>query len=184
MKPPAGLGTVVDTVGRWTTHRLMATRGWAEAVTAEVAGSGAGLRVLEIGSGRQDEGPEAYSLRAAFPAAAEFVQSDINPAFGHRVLDVTDMDIDSEFDLVLCMYVLEHVFDVQAATDNMLRALRPGGRALIAVPHLYPYHDEPIDFWRFTEYSLRELCRNFSSVEVRRKGIRRFPKALLAIATR
>jgi SAM-dependent methyltransferase len=82
------------------------------------------------------------------------------------------------------MYVLEHVFDVQAATDNIRRALRPGGRALIAVPHLYPYHDEPIDFWRFTEHSLRRLCRDYSSVEVRRKGARRFPKALFAVATR
>ena len=60
------------------------------------------------------------------------------------------------------MYVLEHVFDVRAAVDSMRRALRPGGKVLIAVPHIYPYHDEPIDFWRFTEYSLRELCRDFS----------------------
>jgi SAM-dependent methyltransferase len=162
----------------------MGTRPWSEAVTTELIGRGAGLRILEIGSGRQDLGEEAYSLRHSCPEAVEFVPSDVNPAFGHRVLDVTDMDVEEEFDLVLCMYVLEHVFDVQAATDNIRRALRPGGRALIAVPHLYPYHDEPIDFWRFTEHSLRRLCRDYSSVEVRRKGARRFPKALFAVATR
>ena len=82
------------------------------------------------------------------------------------------------------MYVLEHVYDVAAAVDGLRRALRPGGRVVMAVPHMYPYHDEPIDFWRFTEHSLRRLCAPFSSVELRHKGVRRFPKGLLAVATK
>jgi SAM-dependent methyltransferase len=178
------LSAVFDRVARAVAHGLLGTRPWSDGVAAELAGSSAGAKVLEIGSGRQDLGLEAYSLRSRFGSAAEFVQSDVNPAFGHRVVDVTDMQIEEEFDLVLCMYVLEHVFDVQAAVDNMRRALRPGGRLVIAVPHIYPYHDEPIDFWRFTEHSLRQLCRNFTSVDVRRKGVRRFPKGLLVTATR
>lgn len=175
---------LVNRVARQGAHLLLATRTWSDKLAVEVVGPPADLRILEIGSGRQDLGADAYSLRAAFAGAGEFVQSDVNPSFGHRVVDVTDMSIDQEFDVILCMYVLEHVFDVRAAVDNMRKALRPGGRVLIAVPHVYPYHDEPIDFWRFTEHSLRELCRDFSAVDIRRKGMRRFPKALLAIATR
>jgi SAM-dependent methyltransferase len=173
-----------EQVARWLANRLLGTRGWTDALAAEVARSSRGLDVLEIGSGRQDLGADAYSLRSAFPEAGNFVQSDVNPAFGHRVIDVTDMSLDQEFDVILCMNVLEHVFDVQAAVDNLRKALRPGGRLVIAVPFVYPYHDEPIDFWRLTEHSLRELCRGFSSVDVRHKGMRRFPKGLFAIATR
>ncbi|MDK3256138.1 class I SAM-dependent methyltransferase [Blastococcus capsensis] len=175
---------LTDRVGRLVAHRLVGTRPWSDAVVEGIARSSTGMKVLEIGSGRQDMGHEAYSLRRLFGGSDEFVQSDVNPAFGHRVIDVTDMDIDQEFDLILCMYVLEHVFDVGAAVESMRRALRPGGRLVVAVPHLYPYHDEPIDFWRFTEHSLRQLCSAFSSVEVTRKGIRRWPKALLVVATR
>jgi SAM-dependent methyltransferase len=175
---------IANEVARRGAHLLLGTRKWSDRVARDALGDVSSRRILEIGSGRQDLGADAYSLKPLFPDAGEFVQSDVNPAFGHRVVDVTDMSIDQEFDAILCMYVLEHVFDVRAAVDNMRKALRPGGTVLIAVPHIYPYHDEPIDFWRFTEYSLRELCRDFSAVDVRRKGMRRFPKALLVIATR
>jgi SAM-dependent methyltransferase len=175
---------VVERVGRWTANRLLGTRRWTDAAAAELAAGSRGLRVLEIGSGRQDLGADAYSLKQLFPQAGEFVQSDVNPAFGHRVVDITEMALDQEFDLILCMNVLEHVFDVQRAVDNLRKALRPGGKLLIAVPFVYPYHDEPIDFWRITEHSLRALCRDYSAVEVRHKGPRRFPKGLLAVATR
>jgi SAM-dependent methyltransferase len=180
----SGVTKLLDRAGRLGAHGLLGTRTWSDRAAQDVLGDIGRARVLEIGSGRQDLGADAYSLKAAFSDAAEFVQSDINPAFGHRVVDVTDMAIDQEFDVILCMYVLEHVFDVHAAVANMRIALKPGGKLLVAVPHVYPYHDEPIDFWRFTEHSLRELCRDFSTVDIRRKGVRRFPKALLAIATR
>lgn len=175
---------VADRLARSVAHVLLGTRGWSDRAAVEIARERPGLKVLEIGSGRQDLGRNAYSLRDSFPPDAEFVQSDVNPAFGHRVVDVTAMTIEEEFDLVLCMYVLEHVFDVRAAVTNMHRALKPGGRLLLAVPHVYPYHDEPIDFWRFTEHSLRQLCGGFTSVDIRHKGPRRFPKALLVSATR
>jgi SAM-dependent methyltransferase len=175
---------LADRLARSVAHVLLGTRGWSDKAAVEIARTRSGLKVLEIGSGRQDLGTNAYSLVDAFPTDVDFVQSDVNPAFGHRVVDVTDMGIEEEFDLILCMYVLEHVFDVQAAVRNMCRAVKPGGQVLIAVPHVYPYHDEPIDFWRFTEHSLRHLCSGFSSVEIRHKGPRRFPKALLVSATR
>lgn len=177
-------GPLLDRVARSAAHRLLGTRRWSDRAVAEIARTTEGLTVLEIGSGRQDWGEDAYSLKALFEGRHEFVQSDVNPAFGHRVVDVTSMSEDQEFDLILCLYVLEHVFDVPAAVRNMHRALKPGGRLVVAVPHVYPYHDEPIDFWRFTEYSLRQLCQDFSAVEISRKGIRRFPKGLLVVATR
>lgn len=47
---------------------------------------------------------------------------------------------DNFFDLVLSHEVLEHVSDDRAAVAEMVRTLRPGGRAVIFVPNrLYPF---------------------------------------------
>ena len=177
------LRSVVTAVLRRVAGRLLGTRRWTDAQVAQIAHDFRGS-VLEIGSGRQDLGAEAYSLRHLFDPSVEFVQSDVNPTFGHEVVDVTSMDLEDRFDLIICLYVLEHVYDVSAAAENLHRALRPGGRLLLAVPHLYPYHDEPIDFWRFTEHSLRRLLERFDRVTVKAKGMRRFPRGLYVIATK
>jgi len=42
--------------------------------------------------------------------------------------------IRESFDTVLCLNVLEHIFDDASALANLLVALRPGGHALVLVP--------------------------------------------------
>ncbi len=55
---------------------------------------------------------------------------------------------DGVFDLVLSHEVLEHVADDRAAAGEMVRVLRPGGRAAIFVPNrLYPFETHGI-YWR------------------------------------
>ena len=53
-----------------------------------------------------------------------------------------------KFDLVLSHEVLEHVQDDIQAVDEMVRVLRPGGRAVIFVPNrCYPFETHGI-YWR------------------------------------
>jgi SAM-dependent methyltransferase len=139
-------------------------------------------RVLEIGSGRQDMGEDAYSFRHLFDASNEFVQSDVDPSYGHLVVDVTSMDFEGEWDLILCVSVIEHVPDVRAAVTRIHRALRPGGRAVVVAPMCFPYHDEPHDYWRFTVHGLRYMLADFARVNVRSRGPRRLPFTTLAVA--
>jgi len=180
----AALHAISGRLQRGAAHIVFGSRSWSDRLVRDLADGCTDARVLEIGSGRQDLGHDSYSVRTLFGPTNSFVQSDVNPAFGHDVVDVTTMGFDAEFDVVVCMYVLEHVFDVPAAAANIHRALVPGGRAVIAVPHVYPYHDEPIDFWRFTEHSLRRLLSGYADVRISHAGPRRLPKALLAIATK
>lgn len=63
------------------------------------------------------------------------------------------------FDGVLCLEVLEHVPDPESVLKEITRVLKPGGRAWISMPFLYPLHDAPFDFQRFTEYGLRRSMR-------------------------
>jgi len=52
------------------------------------------------------------------------------------------------FDLVLSHEVLEHVQDDRQAVEQMMRVLRPGGRAIIFVPNRgYPFETHGV-YWR------------------------------------
>jgi SAM-dependent methyltransferase len=167
---------------RAVVHLLFGTRPWVRRNLEEFAAGVGGKRILEIGSGRHDLGREAFSFRSVFDPSTEFVQSDVVPEFGHEIVDVRTMTFEEAFDVILCLYVLEHVFELEDAVRSMHRALRPGGTVVIAVPHLYPYHDEPTDYWRFTEHALRQMLAPFDTVQIKVRGFRKMPVALMAFA--
>jgi SAM-dependent methyltransferase len=49
--------------------------------------------------------------------------------------DITDIDApDDSFDFILCSHVLEHVPDDRKAMRELVRVLRPDGRAVVVVP--------------------------------------------------
>lgn len=178
------LGTMGRRVERRIGHLVFGSRRWVESQLGELAAELHSARILEIGSGRRDIGEDAYSFRQLFDASNEFVQSDVEPAHGHLVVDVTSMDYDAEWDLILCVSVLEHVPHFQEAARRIHRALRPGGRAVIVAPMCFPYHDEPHDYWRFTVHGVRDMLRDFASVDVRSRGLRSLPFTTLAVARR
>jgi SAM-dependent methyltransferase len=60
-------------------------------------------------------------------------------------------------DAVLCTEVIEHVPDPGALVAEAHRVLKPGGSLLLSSPFTWHLHDEPHDYWRFTEYGLRLL---------------------------
>jgi SAM-dependent methyltransferase len=62
-----------------------------------------------------------------------------------------------QFDLVICEQVLEHVRDPWAAARTLRAMTRPGGHVLVSTPFLLRIHEEPGDYWRFTEAGLRLL---------------------------
>jgi SAM-dependent methyltransferase len=176
------LGNLGRTVERRAGHVIFGSRKWIERQLAELAGELREARILEIGSGRQDMGEDAYSFRHLFEAGNEFVQSDVEPGHGHLVVGVTTMDFEDEWDLILCVSVVEHVPDFRAAAARIHRALRPGGRAVVVAPMCFPYHDEPHDYWRFTVHGVRYMLADFDRVDVRSRGPRRLPFTTLAIA--
>jgi SAM-dependent methyltransferase len=65
----------------------------------------------------------------------------------------------ASLDLVLAFDVLEHVEEDHLVTEEMARVLRPGGRALVAVPcdmALWSAHDEAVGHVR--RYTRASLC--------------------------
>jgi SAM-dependent methyltransferase len=137
--------------------------------------------VLEIGSGKHDHGENHYSALKYFNDSNTLIPSDVNPDFGYKVIDITKMTDENKYDIILCLNVLEHVFEYQIALANLKRALKQDGLLVILVPVFYPLHDEPHDYWRFTEHSLRKICSDFTVKSFDYKGVREFTTAYFMV---
>ncbi len=63
----------------------------------------------------------------------------------------------NEYDSVLLSDVLEHIAEPSNLLKELNRVLKQNGKLIIMVPFLYRLHEEPHDFYRYTEYSLKHL---------------------------
>lgn len=112
-----------------------------------------------------DVGCGDANLRAVLGSSVQYVGIDYpaTMALGYSgspsiFADATHLPIASNsVDAVLLLDVLEHVTDPAGTIAEAARILRPGGLCLIHVPFLYPLHDEPYDYHRWTEYGLTGL---------------------------
>ncbi|HYX31497.1 MAG TPA: class I SAM-dependent methyltransferase [Oligoflexus sp.] len=64
---------------------------------------------------------------------------------------------DATFDSVFSSDVFEHVFELDGILDEIHRVMKPGAKILITVPFIYPEHEVPFDFGRYTQYGLKAL---------------------------
>lgn len=67
---------------------------------------------------------------------------------------------EASFDCLIVTQVLQYVPALEVAVRELVRALRPGGSLLLAVPALTPhddYEDDDQDLWRFWPAGLRHL---------------------------
>lgn len=141
-----------------------------------------GKKILEIGSGKPVGKKYPYSYSNLFSKNNKFIRSDINPKFGHKVIDITKIKSKDEYDLILCLNVLEHVYDFQKGIENIYKLLKKGGEVLVFLPYAYPLHDEPADFFRYSKHALKKMFSKFKSLEIKHFGIKQFPTAYFLVA--
>lgn len=98
---------------------------------AGMLGAMAGARILHLA-------PEKHLQRLIAQAVPrKYVLGDLHPTRADiRRIDLLDIDSpDASFDLVIANHVLEHVDDDARALREILRVLRPGGRAILQTPY-------------------------------------------------
>jgi ubiquinone/menaquinone biosynthesis C-methylase UbiE len=65
---------------------------------------------------------------------------------------------DSMFDTIIISEVLEHVANPEMLWYEMSRVLKSGGVIILSVPFLYKIHEAPFDYFRYTEFALRNFA--------------------------
>lgn len=85
------------------------------------------------GERRQSARPDLYYINGAIPLESQSVDS------------------------ALCTEVLEHCPDASALLQELQRVLKPGGSLILTVPFLWPLHEVPDDWCRYTPFALRQL---------------------------
>ncbi len=116
-----------------------------------------GARVLDAGAGHC---PYKSRFEHAAYESADFCQVDRRYAAIDHVCDLRRIPVDDgRFDAVLCTQVMEHVPDPQAVIHEFARVLRPGGALWLSAPLYYEEHERPYDFFRYTQYGLRQLLQ-------------------------
>jgi SAM-dependent methyltransferase len=115
-------------------------------------------RVLDVGA-------SANTHTDLFP---NVVRGDIRLVAGNElVYDAHHLPFaDASLPVVLCTEVLEHCHDPQRVVDECWRVLAPGGRLVLTTRFVFPIHDAPGDYYRYTVYGLRHLLRAYDQVTI------------------
>jgi len=143
-----------------------------DAVAAFAAEQAAGARVLDAGAG---EGQYAgYFARQKY-CGVDLAVGDAGWDYSklHVVADLGALPFgDGTFDAALHIVTIEHLQEPGRALAEMARALRPGGRLLVAAPHEWEVHQAPHDYFRYTRYGLQYLLERagLEVIEIRPAG--------------
>lgn len=77
-------------------------------------------------------------------------------------------DMHGQYDAVIALAILEHVYDPPAAVANFHALLKPGGRLFLYVPWMWRYHGPKgllfQDYQRLSRDGMAYLLRNFEDV--------------------
>ncbi|MBS0419366.1 MAG: class I SAM-dependent methyltransferase [Proteobacteria bacterium] len=141
---PIGSRLITDLTARW----------YEAQIAQHVRG-----RLLDLGCGK------VPLFEAYRPFATETVCVDWGQSLhsnGHLDLecDLTQPlpFADGEFDTIILSDVLEHIAEPQPLWREMARVLSTGGRILLNVPFFYWLHEQPHDYYRYTEYALQRFA--------------------------
>lgn len=122
-------------------------------------------KVLDLGSSR---GAEYHKLfKGDYEITTVNFSADRN---SDMVLDLekTPFPIgDGQFDVVLLINVLEHIYNFNALIKEVRRILRSDGSFVVIVPFLHQIHPSPHDYFRYTKESLEKIMLENGFFEVR-----------------
>jgi SAM-dependent methyltransferase len=116
-------------------------------------------RVLDAGAG---ERVHAKYFQGQHYVAIDLAIGDASWDYGKldAIADLTALPFrDGSFDACINVVTLEHVREPDCALREMERALKPGGRLLLIVPHEWEVHQSPHDYFRYTRHGVAYLLK-------------------------
>lgn len=138
-------------------------------------------RVLIVGAGGDCE---SVIRQAGKSNLLQFETIDIDPNRKPTIIgDVHTFSFTKNFfDAIIVSEVIEHFKDPRIGVCNLYRSLKSGGRIIASVPFIFPTHDLPADYFRYTSSGLKELFDNFNDLKILKKN--NWPEAILVLLSR
>ncbi len=114
-----------------------------------------GALILDAGAG---DAPYKNLFQHARYESADFEKIDKPYAASAYVCDLRSIPVEDErFDFVVFNQVMEHLPEPQLVLTELHRILKRGGRMIYSGPLFYEEHEQPFDFYRYTQFGLRYL---------------------------
>jgi len=118
-----------------------------------------GASVLDVGCGAQPYRPLVEDAGFAYegvdwPSSIHATGTNAETV-RHNLAQCPWPFADASFDAIVCTEVLEHIPDPAAFLNEAGRILKPGGKMVLTAPLLWPEHEAPHDYHRFTRYALK-----------------------------
>ncbi len=118
----------------------------------------AGSLVLDAGSG---DAPYKPLFKHARYESADFEKVDKRYAPPTYVCDLKSIPVeDCRFDFIIFNQVMEHLPEPRLVLAELFRVLKPDGRMIYTGPFFYEEHEQPYDFYRYTQFGLRYLLNS------------------------
>lgn len=168
---PEALRELSASYSGWLTRlsKLRSRQGLYEFLTREYLSITPGARVLTVGSGGD---VNRLLTDAATRIGFDMCSIDIDPDRAPDIVgDICRIPLPANlFDVVVVAEVLEHVKRPADAVANLYGALKPGGKLILTTPFVFPMHDRPHDYFRFTKHGLDLLLQDFRNVDIQARN--------------
>jgi SAM-dependent methyltransferase len=111
--------------------------------------------VLDIGAGKNPPYQRLFPKR---------LRLDVDPHMEPDILgDIMNLPFKNESqNTVLCLEVFEHLKEPERAVRELHRIMKKDGILILTTRFIYPLHNVPGDYWRYTPYILREIFKDWT----------------------
>jgi SAM-dependent methyltransferase len=114
-----------------------------------------GALVLDVGAG---DAPYRSLFSDVTYESLDFCKVDKEYAEQTYIGDATAIPVEDErFDMVLMTQVMEHLPDPMAVLCEIHRVMKPHATFWVSCPLFYQEHEQPYDFFRYTQFGLQHL---------------------------
>ena|ERR1043165_2683202 len=149
--------------------KLISRKGLYEFLRREFATIKTNERVLTVGAAGD---VHKLLVEHAQQQAFSVTSFDIDQKYQPDILgDICTYEFgERTYDVVVLSEVLEHVHSPHLAIKNIYRLLGNGGRLILTAPFIFPIHERPHDYFRYTRYGLEFLLSEFKDVNIRERN--------------
>lgn len=123
--------------------------------------------VLDVGKGMRDQ---FKNIKAKIVHTLDINEFDDYPDIVFDICDEPDENLLGKYDKIICLAILEHVYNPFLAISSLRKMLKKDGVIYGYAPYLYYYHaPEDLkfqDYFRFSKDALAYLFKDFSKVKL------------------